>query len=92
VAIAPPSTNPTNKTGSSGSQARVASFPSSGVTTGRGHAPAFFIVFHCSLHCFSIDTHCSCAGGVSLAFAEPYIADGVDFPLQIDCIFSAASS
>jgi hypothetical protein len=49
--------------------------------------PVFFIVFHCSSHCFSIDIHCSCARGVSLVFAKIYIADGVDFPLQIDCIF-----
>jgi hypothetical protein len=40
--------------------------------------------------CFSIASHCSCAGGVSRDFAMPYIADGVDFLLQIACIFSGA--
>jgi hypothetical protein len=35
----------------------------------------------------SLLPYCCCARGVSIAFARPYIADGVDYPLQIDCIF-----
>jgi hypothetical protein len=52
--------------------------------------PVFFIVFPCSSHCFFIDTHCSCVAGFSLVVAGPYIADGVDFPLQIACYFFEA--
>jgi hypothetical protein len=55
--------------------------------TAPSRPPVFFIVFHCSSHCFFIDTHCSCAAGFSLVVAGPYIADGVDFPLQIACYF-----
>ena len=32
--------------------------------------------------------HCSCTSGFSLACARPCIVIGVDWPLQIDCIFS----
>jgi hypothetical protein len=47
----------------------------------------FFHCSHCSSHCFFIASHCCCGRGVSTIFARPYIADGVDYPLQIDCIF-----
>jgi hypothetical protein len=39
---------------------------------------------------FSIGRHCSCAGGISPACARTCIVIGVNFPLQIDCIFVRA--
>src|SRR3984957_2849830 len=47
----------------------------------------FFIASHCSSYCFSIDTHCFRARNVSLVLARTCIVIGVNFPLQIDCIF-----
>jgi hypothetical protein len=59
-------------------------------TTGRSLSPAFFIAsiaLRIAFPLLPIASHCSCAGGVSLVLAKVYIADGVNLPLQIDCIF-----
>jgi hypothetical protein len=62
-----------------------------GLATGRKPSPEFLPVSIVLRIVFSIDSHCSCACGLSLALARACIVIGVNFPLQIDCIFSAVT-